>query len=186
MAEHDLQDVGRGIEHACMLHQIDKERSFGLNEQDEKRCNQALCKHFQIDKQLDCEEQVEGQLKPSVAIVQLEQTLSTKQRQQGKFLPLGFKAAGLTCALTQSLSLQSFPRSHGSLLRTIPLSTVATGEGCEYRQWAFVHFKPNLHSVGDEGRSGTEYAGVAATGAAITGVGATGTGTTDGVGGEGS
>jgi hypothetical protein len=54
----------------------------------------------------------------------------------------------------QSLSLQSFPCSHASLLSTTPLSTVATGDGCEYRQWGFVHLSPNLHNVGDCGRSG--------------------------------
>jgi len=54
----------------------------------------------------------------------------------------------------QSLSLQSFPFSQASLLRTTPLSGVATGDGCEYRQSALVHFRPNLQSVGDCGRSG--------------------------------
>jgi hypothetical protein len=44
-------------------------------------------------------------------------------------VPLGFSTAGLTCAFTQSLSLQSFPCSQGSLLNTMPLSGVATGEG---------------------------------------------------------
>lgn len=54
----------------------------------------------------------------------------------------------------QSLSLQFLPLSHASLLRTTPLSAVATGEGCEYRQYALVHLGPNLQSVGDWGRSG--------------------------------
>jgi len=62
--------------------------------------------------------------------------------------------AGLICDLMQSLSLQSLPLSQASLLKTTPLSAVATGEGCEYRQRALVHFMPNLHRVGDCGRSG--------------------------------
>ena len=69
-------------------------------------------------------------------------------------VPLGLRTAGLTCALMQSLSLQSLPFSQGSLLRTTPLSAVATGDGCEYRQRGFVHLRPNLHNVGDWGRSG--------------------------------
>jgi len=72
-------------------------------------------------------------------------------------LPFGFNTAGLTCAFTQSLSLQSFPCSQGSLLNTIPLSCVATGEGWEYRQDGFVHFRLNLQRVGDCGRSGGTY-----------------------------
>ena len=31
---------------------------------------------------------------------------------------------------------------------------MATGEGCDHRHNAFVHFRPNLHNVGDCGRSG--------------------------------
>src|SRR5438477_7873987 len=54
----------------------------------------------------------------------------------------------------QSLSLQFLPCSQASLLNTMPLSAVATGDGCEKRQRAFVHFSPNLHNVGDCGRSG--------------------------------
>ena len=64
-------------------------------------------------------------------------------------IPEGFNAAGLTCALIQSLSLQFLPFSQGSLLRTTPLSGVATGEGCDQRQRGFVHLSPNLQSVGD-------------------------------------
>ena len=44
--------------------------------------------------------------------------------------------------------MQFFPFSQASLLRTTPLSGVATGDGCEYRQSAFVHLIPNLQSVG--------------------------------------
>ena len=69
-------------------------------------------------------------------------------------IPFGFKTAGLTCDFTQSLSLQSLPFSQGSLLRTTPLSAVATGDGCEYRQVGLVHFILYLQSVGDIGRSG--------------------------------
>lgn len=43
----------------------------------------------------------------------------------------GFATAGLVCDLMQSLSLQSFPSSHASALRTTPDSAVATGDGCE-------------------------------------------------------
>lgn len=77
----------------------------------------------------------------------------------------------------QSLSLQFLPFSQGSLLKTTPLSAVATGDGCEYRQRGFVHFRLNLHSVGDWGRSGatnpgrtdpTDEEGVIAAGAAGT------------------
>jgi hypothetical protein len=54
----------------------------------------------------------------------------------------------------QSLSLQFLPLSHASLVSTTPLSVVATGDGCDHLQNALVHFMPNLHSVGDCGRSG--------------------------------
>lgn len=66
----------------------------------------------------------------------------------------GLRTAGLTWALMQSLSLQFLPFSQGSLLRTTPLSGVATGEGWDQRQSGFVHFRPNLQSVGDCGLSG--------------------------------
>jgi hypothetical protein len=72
--------------------------------------------------------------------------------QQTKYMNIpraGFTAAGLICPLMQSLSLQSFPCSHASLLSTIPLSGVATGEGCDHLQCGFVHFSENLQSVGD-------------------------------------
>lgn len=96
---------------------------------------------------------------------------------------LGFSTAGLTCALIQSLSLQFLPFTQASLLKTTPLSGVATGDGWEYRQSAFVHFRPNLQSVGDCGRSGGTNAGwlcvdplvegmIARGGATWTGVGA--------------
>jgi hypothetical protein len=54
----------------------------------------------------------------------------------------------------QSLSLQFLPFSQASLVSTTPLSVVATGDGCDHLQSALVHFMPNLHSVGDWGRSG--------------------------------
>lgn len=71
----------------------------------------------------------------------------------------GFLTAGLTCDLIQSLSLQSLPFSHASVLSTTPLSAVATGDGWEYRHCELVHLIPNLHNVGDCGRSGRAYAG---------------------------
>lgn len=40
------------------------------------------------------------------------------------------------------------------MLSTTPLSGVATGDGWDQRHSGLVHFKPNLHNVGDWGRSG--------------------------------
>src|SRR5258707_15018288 len=97
----------------------------------------------------------------------------------GNIPRVGFTAAGLMCALIQSLSLQSFPCSHGSLLNTMPLSGVANGEGCDHRQCGFVHFSENLQRVGDGGRSGTGKFG--RVGCGVAGVGAT-VGVEDGAG----
>lgn len=76
------------------------------------------------------------------------------------------------------------PFSQASLLRTTPLSGVATGEGWDHRQCTLVHLRPNLQSVGDCGRSGTAYRGCAlavvdvarAVGAGTAGVGVRATG----------
>ena len=73
----------------------------------------------------------------------------------------------------QSLSLQFLPFSQASLLSTTPLSGVATGEGWDHRQWAFVHLRPNLQRLGDWGLSGMAY-GIG--GVACIGVGAATTG----------
>lgn len=59
----------------------------------------------------------------------------------------------------QSLSLQFRPFSQASLLKTIPLSGVATGLGCAYLHKAFVHRTPNLHNVGEEGLEGGDTPG---------------------------
>ena len=64
------------------------------------------------------------------AVRELNKKQSDTKDQEHKMIPLpfGFNTAGLTWAFTQSLSLQSFPCSQGSLLNTIPLSCVDTGE----------------------------------------------------------
>ncbi len=95
-----------------------------------------------------------GALGLSCSAAYIESDMAESGKKDCNSSQIGFKAAGLTCAFTQSLSLQFLPFSQGSLLRTTPLSGVATGEGCDHLHTAFVHFNPNLQRVADSGRSG--------------------------------
>jgi hypothetical protein len=63
-------------------------------------------------------------------------------------------AAGLTCDFVHSASLHFFPSSHGSSLKTIPLCSSATGDGCEYGHRALLHPMEYRQRAFEDGFSG--------------------------------
>jgi len=125
---YDLQDVDMGKSREC------KQRRIYMAVQnvfvmDGRRSNSVLYKQPQIYKVLETCADLKHARVPAVVLARLWGMVSYESNKITYALPGGCRAAGLTWALMQSLSLQSFPFSQASLLRTTPLSAVATGEG---------------------------------------------------------